>query len=101
MLDGLAWREIDDKRLADGVWLKFPGHEHVYFGCGPALSNAGEGLGGLLTRQIRFSSLKAWGLRIAKGAGFKRGRLRWRASLLSSPRHVEANEPFRHAVAAV
>jgi transposase len=55
----------------------------------------------ILTRQVGFSYLKAWGLRIAKGAGFKKAKLAV-ARKLAVILHAmwKTNEPFRHAAAA-
>lgn len=55
----------------------------------------------ILTRQTGFSSLKAWGLRIAKGAGFKKAKVAV-ARKLAVILHAmwKTNEPFRHAAAA-
>ncbi len=36
--------DLQSKRSADSVRLEVPGHEGFDFGCGPALSNAGQGL---------------------------------------------------------
>ncbi|TGQ12707.1 transposase [Mesorhizobium sp. M00.F.Ca.ET.217.01.1.1] len=55
----------------------------------------------ILTRQINFSSLKAWGLRIAKGAGFKKAKIAVTRKLAVILHAMwKTNEPFRHAVAA-
>ena len=55
----------------------------------------------ILTRQVGFSSLKAWGLRIAKGAGFKKAKVAV-ARKLAVILHAmwKTTEPFRHATAA-
>ncbi len=55
----------------------------------------------ILTRQVGFSSLKAWGLRIAKGAGFKKAKVAV-ARKLAVILHAmwKTNEPFRYATAA-
>ncbi|CDX14592.1 hypothetical protein MPLB_1460031 [Mesorhizobium sp. ORS 3324] len=55
----------------------------------------------ILTRLIGFSSLKAWGLRIAKGAGLKKAKVAV-ARKLAVILHAmwKTNEPFRHAIAA-
>ena len=55
----------------------------------------------ILTRQTGFSSLKAWGLRIAKGAGFKKAKVAV-ARKLAVILHAmwKTNEPFRRVVAA-
>lgn len=55
----------------------------------------------ILTRQVGFSSLKAWGLRIAKGAGFKKAKVAV-ARKLAVILHAmwKTNEPFRYAAAA-
>jgi transposase len=52
----------------------------------------------ILTRQVGFSSLKAWGLRIAKGAGFKKAKVAV-ARKLAVILHAmwKTNEPFRYA----
>lgn len=54
----------------------------------------------ILTRQVGFSSLKAWGLRIAKAAGFKKAKVAV-ARKLAVILHAmwKTNEPFRHATA--
>ena len=48
----------------------------------------------------RFSYLKAWGLRIAKGAGFKKAKVNV-ARKLAVILHAmwKTNAPFRHAAA--
>jgi transposase len=55
----------------------------------------------ILTRQTGFSSLKAWGLRIAKGAGFKKAKVAV-ARKLAVILHAmwKTNEPFRRVVLA-
>lgn len=55
----------------------------------------------ILTRQVGFSSLKAWGLRIAKGAGFKKAKVAV-ARKLAVIFHAmwKTNEPFRYAAQA-
>jgi transposase len=55
----------------------------------------------ILTRQTGFSSLKAWGLRIAKRAGFKKAKVAV-ARKLAVILHAmwKTNEPFRRVVAA-
>ena len=55
----------------------------------------------ILTRQVGFSSLKAWGLRIAKGAGFKKAKVAV-ARKLAVILHAmwKTNEPFRYGAAA-
>jgi len=55
----------------------------------------------ILTRQVGFSSLKAWGLRIAKGAGFKKAKVAV-ARKLAVVLHAmwKTNEPFRYAAPA-
>ncbi|WP_292415111.1 transposase [Mesorhizobium sp.] len=55
----------------------------------------------ILTRQVGFSSLKAWGLRIAKGAGFKKAKVAL-ARKLAVILHAmwKTNEPFRYAAPA-
>lgn len=55
----------------------------------------------ILTRQIGFSSLKAWGLRIAKSGGFKKAKVAV-ARKLAVILHAmwKTNEPFRYAAAA-
>jgi transposase len=55
----------------------------------------------ILTRQTGFSSLKAWGLRIAKGAGLKKAKVAV-ARKLAVILHAmwKTNEPFRHVAAA-
>ncbi|WP_292255490.1 hypothetical protein [Mesorhizobium sp.] len=55
----------------------------------------------ILTRQVGFSSLKAWGLRIAKGAGFKKAKVAV-ARKLAVILHAmwKTKEPFRYAAAA-
>ncbi|TIU86442.1 MAG: IS110 family transposase, partial [Mesorhizobium sp.] len=50
----------------------------------------------ILTRQINFSSLKAWGLRIAKGAGFKKAKIAVTRKLAVILHAMwKTNEPFR------
>ena len=54
-----------------------------------------------LTRQVGFSSLKAWGLRIAKGAGFKKAKVAVARKLAVILHAIwRTNEPFRYAAAA-
>ena len=55
----------------------------------------------ILTRHTGFSSLKAWGLRIAKGAGFKKAKVAV-ARTLAVILHAmwKTNEPFRRPSAA-
>jgi transposase len=55
----------------------------------------------ILRRQIGFSSLKAWGLRIAKSSGFKKAKVAV-ARKLAVILHAmwKTNEPFRYAAAA-
>jgi hypothetical protein len=55
----------------------------------------------ILTRGNRFSTLKAWGLRLAKASGFKRAKGRRRPQARRHPsRYVEADAPFRHGAQA-
>lgn len=55
----------------------------------------------ILTRQTGFSSLKAWGLRIAKGSGFKKAKVAV-ARKLAVILHAmwKTNEPFRYSAEA-
>lgn len=55
----------------------------------------------ILTRQVSFSSLKAWGLRIARSSGFKKAKVAV-ARKLAVVLHAmwKTNKPFRYTAAA-
>lgn len=76
-------------------------HANAALSMMPNKTDRHEAANVILTRQVGFSSLKAWGLRIAKDAGFKKAKVAV-ARKLAVILHAmwKTNEPFRYAAAA-